>query len=254
MQGQNYQEKDVHYHNAIADEYDHVVVDPRLTINNLVWGAAKEKIRPGSLMLDLGCGTGHATVRCGGLFTRCIAVDHSPGMLGRAEQKFRESGLAHVTVVQSEITDFLRRQAAESVDAVFCVGVLHHLKQPEMVSLLAEIRRVLVPAGQFVTSEPRQIDPHGVPAQVNEWNSRSIAPSLQYSRSVDDTDEWPIDEGWLISMLYALGFTVEYISHHWELFPTSRNPSATERAELGELHRRFGFCGNALTLIAHRAA
>jgi SAM-dependent methyltransferase len=80
-------------------------------------------------MIDLGCGTGHASLRFARKFQSVVAVDHSHAMLQMAAQNLRSAGIGHVEIVQQDVLDFLRGRPAASADAVFCVGFLHHLTE-----------------------------------------------------------------------------------------------------------------------------
>lgn len=243
-------EKDAAYHDVIGGEYDTVVVAPRSIINDRVFEAAAEHVRPGRAALDLGCGTGHASLRFGHFFSEIIAVDHSHAMLAQAAANFRKAGLTNVTTHCKPLRDFLPTVSDRSNDAAFTIGFLHHLSEGDVEWLYAELARILRPGGQVLLSEPRQIV-HSAPAEIAEWNAMSIAPSLGYSRHAAEPDEQHVDEPWILEILYRHGFVLEYIGHHWEVFPKHADPSAAERRHMLQLHDRFGYCGNAVTMIAH---
>jgi ubiquinone/menaquinone biosynthesis C-methylase UbiE len=245
-------EKDAAYHDVIGGEYDTVVVAPRSIINDRVFEVASRHVRTGRGALDLGCGTGHATLRFGHLFAQIVAVDHSRTMLAQADANFRKAGITNVTTRLGQLREFLPTQPAQSADAAFTIGFLHHLSEADIAWLYGELARTVRPGGQILLSEPRQIG-HAPPAAISDWNAKSIAPTLAYSRHADEPDEQWVDEPWLIENLYQCGFALEYISHHWEIFPKNANPGRDETHEMLRLHDMFGHTGNAVTMIAHRS-
>jgi SAM-dependent methyltransferase len=110
---------------------------------------AESDVRPGSIVLDVGCGTGRAlpALRAaagdGGLV---IGLDVTPEMLT-------------VAIQQAEMTTGLLLADArhlplptESVDAVFAAGLIQHL--PDPAAGLAELARVTRPGGRLIVFHP----------------------------------------------------------------------------------------------------
>jgi ubiquinone/menaquinone biosynthesis C-methylase UbiE len=109
--------------------------------------------RPGLRLADLGCGTGYFTVPVldavggEGIF---YAVDTSPEMLAALRERLRAH--PHGTRVHTV-------QSAESavplpdgcVDAVVMGALLHELE--DRAAFLAEIRRLLAPAGRLLVAD-----------------------------------------------------------------------------------------------------
>lgn len=110
-----------------------------------------EDLRPGSRVLDYGCGEGaycalHAA-ECGHAVT---AVDLSPVAIEHAKARAEELGVAdriEFQVMNAEALEF----AAESFDAVGGLGVLHHL---DIARGLANVTRVLRRDGRAFFVEP----------------------------------------------------------------------------------------------------
>jgi ubiquinone/menaquinone biosynthesis C-methylase UbiE len=106
------------------------------------------ELQPGEVVLELAGGIGHTSllaaeaVAPGG---RVIATDFSPAMVEAARRLAESSGAAGVEhrVVDAQAIDLLDR----SVDAVVCRWGLMLFEDPARV--LAEVRRVLRPAGRF---------------------------------------------------------------------------------------------------------
>lgn len=107
-------------------------------------------IRPGSWLLDVGCGPGRATVKLIDLDIDVLAFDVSKAMVRLAAQRFRASGAKARTVfMAADAMHFPVRSA--SLDYVMAYGVLHHVPDPPRVC--REINRVLRPGGLYLGSE-----------------------------------------------------------------------------------------------------
>jgi trans-aconitate methyltransferase len=113
--------------------------------HSFVWkhGAALIELlapRAGERVLDLGCGTGHLTVRIAEAGAEVIGIDSSPEMIEEARRLF--PGLSFGV---ADARDF---RCDEPFDAVFSNAVLHWVKPPE--EAVACVRRALKPGGRFV--------------------------------------------------------------------------------------------------------
>jgi len=104
-----------------------------------VTSLAIEKLLPRNLVLaDVGCGTGSLSFELARFARRVIGVDLSKEMLRRAREVAKERNVGNV---EFRHADALKLPlASRSVDAVFCVMVLHFLPDPERA--IAEFCRV----------------------------------------------------------------------------------------------------------------
>jgi O-antigen chain-terminating methyltransferase len=100
----------------------------------------------------------------------------------------REKGL---DVVEGDLVDFLRAQAAGSLGGVFAAQVAEHLPPPVLVAMLAEAHRALRPGGLLL---------------LETVNPRSVTALLEvYNR--DLTHERPLHPDTLLFLAGAAGFT-----------------------------------------------
>jgi ubiquinone/menaquinone biosynthesis C-methylase UbiE len=109
---------------------------------------------PGSLVLDVPCGTGRIDGCLLRRSFRVVAADISTAMLTVARRKLRpqRSGLEFVRADANRLP--LRSQ---SVQAVLCIRFLHLMDPPERRVVLAEMARV---ANHWVIVEYRNVDPY----------------------------------------------------------------------------------------------
>jgi ubiquinone/menaquinone biosynthesis C-methylase UbiE len=121
-------------------------------------------VRPGHLVLDLGCGPGTDLTRLTGVGATVLGVDHDPAML--AEARRRMAGHPGVTLCRADAHAL--PLAGAVVDRARVDRVLQHLADPARV--LAEVHRVLRPGGVFGMAEP-------------DWDTLAIAdPDEDVSR------------------------------------------------------------------------
>ena len=108
------------------------------------------KPKPGSHILEIGCGTGHTACHIAQRY-RCqvTAVDISPAMIAQARQAIQKRRLAKR--VRCEVADIVALPFKNaSFDYVICQAVLMFVDQAQA---LQQLRRVLKPGGMFAGVE-----------------------------------------------------------------------------------------------------
>jgi ubiquinone/menaquinone biosynthesis C-methylase UbiE len=103
----------------------------------------RHRIAPGACVLDLGAGYGDFINSV--VARRRIAVDTWPGMIDHVAPQVE----AHVTPVTE-----LGAIGDHSVDYAFASNLFEHLPQPDFVTALREIARVLSPDGTLTLVQP----------------------------------------------------------------------------------------------------
>ena len=111
------------------------------------------KLPPGSLILDMGCGTGRHAVELAKRGYRVTGVDISSGMLREAKKVAREAGV-QVEWIQADAAKFT---ATKSFDAAICLcegafGLLSRDDDPlsHDVAILRNIHAALKPKAPFL--------------------------------------------------------------------------------------------------------
>jgi len=246
-------QKDIAYHAATAHEYDAVVVDPRACLNDLLFRDIHTRIRPGNRMLDLGCGTGHATAAFGGNFLAVLGVDHSREMLAQALENLRKRDIHHATLIEQDLFVFLE-SVVNGFDLVTSIGCLHHLPPSIIPNLFNKIHNCLNKEGQLIIADPIMVDLSMQPAEIIGWNRESVAAGLGFSSEADEADEAPLDHEFLCQGLLNAGFEISYQRRAWEIFPHHLPATAGDQESIAELHQRFGDNGNVVCMLCHKAA
>ncbi len=95
----------------------------------------------GTVVADLGCGTGNASQFLAPLVSRVIAIDREPAMLEAARKRL--DAFTNVEFRQGELTALPLKDSEVNAAVVFLV--LHHLDAPEAV--VKEVARALAPGG-----------------------------------------------------------------------------------------------------------
>lgn len=118
---------------------------------------AERYVKPGSRVLDFGCGPGFFTrefaKRVGDTGT-VIAVDVQEEMLRLLREKMEREGLMPRIRTHQCAPDTLGlpQEFNGTVDAAFAIFVVHEVPDPQM--LFKEISSLLIPKGLFFYSEP----------------------------------------------------------------------------------------------------
>jgi ubiquinone/menaquinone biosynthesis C-methylase UbiE len=245
-------EKDKQFHAEIASVYDYVTVEPRSIANRILFKPFDALIRPGELMLDLGCGTGHMLLRYGDKCRQQVGVDHSREMLDVAETKLAAAG-RQASFVVSDVQGYLETYSGDAPDFITCVGFLHHLQMDELTELIKLIHGVLAPGGQLLVAEP--IHAPGAPELVSWLNSRSILVK-RLARSMpaglEDPDEEPLLEENLLQSLGLAGFSIARSNKGIDVFPLTENSGWFDQALIWLQCRLFRSSGDVMAVLAEK--
>ena len=109
-------------------------------------------VKPGTRVLDVGCGVGRWSRLLAAKGARVTGVDLSPTMIAQAKLRAAEEGVADRC--QFRVQDLSGLDVGEQFDVVLGVTVLQHILEPEL--LRAAVRRMtahLAPGGRMILLE-----------------------------------------------------------------------------------------------------
>ncbi len=106
---------------------------------------------PGDQVVDLGCGTGQLSLPLAERGARVLAVDVSPAMVARLEEKARERSLLGLEGLAAPIESL--SLPAGSVDLVVSSYALHHLRDADKERLVATAYHWLRPGGTLLIAD-----------------------------------------------------------------------------------------------------
>lgn len=112
---------------------------------------AAATVRPGDVVLDLGCGTGQISLPLAAQGADVVAIDVSPAMAGRLRAEAGRRGLRSVTAVAMPIEKLVLQP--ERFDLIVSSYALHHLRDPDKARLVQASYRWLRPGGRLVIAD-----------------------------------------------------------------------------------------------------
>ena len=99
-------------------------------------------------VLEIGCGTGNATIPLAGCVREITAIDTSRDMMEKAREKAEKAGRTNIRFVKKDLMEL--RDKAGSYDAVTAYNVLLYMRDQDEV--LRRIHRLLKPGGIFISA------------------------------------------------------------------------------------------------------
>ena len=129
----------------------------------------------GMRVLDIGCGPGDIFSRLGEV--SYVGIDHNPKYIRQAVERFKH-------LARFECWDVTDPRLTEQgrFDAVLLLGVMHHLRDEEVMVMLSHAARSLKPEGRLITHDPA-IEPGQHPIArllVKSDRGRYVRPSSRY--------------------------------------------------------------------------
>jgi len=132
------------YFESVAGDWEKI---RKSYFDDRVTSLAIEKLLPRRLTIaDIGCGTGTLSFELARFAQQVIGIDLSKEMLRRALAVANERAIVNVEFRQGDALKLPLSPA--SVDAAFCVMVLHFLPEPERA--ITELCRVTRPGGSVI--------------------------------------------------------------------------------------------------------
>lgn len=221
-----YSDIDRDFHNIIGRDYDSVVVDPRRLANSFIFDVMRPLLpEQRENMLDLGCGTGQATLAFADTFANCVLVDHSASMLAAASanlsKRIGASGgsLVKYKFIESDFQGYFSGPYVHNhFDAVFCVGFFHHIAPSDRVALLRSITRVMAPGSRLFVADPVYTDATE-PKLLSHWNAKFRSSFTVPWAGVTEPQEAPLYLADFLFEAESVGLVPIFKRRYFEIFP-----------------------------------
>jgi SAM-dependent methyltransferase len=136
------------------------------------------KIAPGSVVADVGAGTGYFSIRIAkrlGPDGRVLATDVQPEMLRQLREFMAKARVKNVEPILATADD--AKLPPDKVDLVLMVDVYHELQDPERT--MAQIRKSLKADGRLVLVEYRAEDPSVPILPVHKTTLRQVRYEIE---------------------------------------------------------------------------
>src|SRR5262249_20049891 len=145
-------------------------------------------------VLDVACGPGIVTAALGRRARKVVALDLTPEMLKKAEQRCARAGLTNVEFRQGSAADL--PFADDVFDGVVTRLAIHHFSEPDLV--FKETFRVLRPGGRLVVADVVSSED---PDEAALQNAIEVLRDPSHVRMLSRSE--------LVSAVRAAGFGIE---------------------------------------------
>ena len=134
-------------------------------------------IQEGEVVLEIGFGTGHSLVEIArriGKAGKVYGIDLTPEMVELAKKRLEKEGLVEkVELYQDDAREMPYQD--RQFNAVYMAATLELVDTPDIPRVLAEIKRVLQPAGRLgIISMPREGHEDSIFLKFYEWVHRTF--------------------------------------------------------------------------------
>jgi SAM-dependent methyltransferase len=203
-----------------------------------------ELLRPGSSVLDVGCGTGSISAGIAtavGKFGRVVGIDRDPGLLAIARDKY-----ARVKNLQFELGDAMTISQTAEYDFVTSARTLQWISDPSLA--IQNMARALKPSGILVVLDYNHVS--------NRWEAE---PPKEFEIFYDAFLAWRSSNGWdnqiadHLPALFESAGLLDVRTEAQDEVTERGSPDFTQRAALwsevidrvGEQLSAAGFCTKA---------
>lgn len=189
--------KEIEFFDSHAAEDSYDVFTPESSARIISACTALLKLKPGSHVADLGCGSGVFSDLLQRAGFKCTGLDISPKLIALGRSKYPAVEFIEGDVERLPFSD-------ASLDGVVLSGLVHHFPDPSRCA--AEVFRVLRPHGRFVAFDPNRMNPF-------MWLYRDRSSPLYSSVGVTE-NERPVLAREIAAVFRKAGFEVgtEYLS------------------------------------------
>lgn len=146
-------------------------------------------LEKGTLVLEIGCGTGEMSKRLSSSGASIIATDVAPELIRFAKDTIKHRNL------NFQVADATKLPFPDNYfDVVLGRSILHHVNLAQCVT---EIKRVLKVSGRFIFSEPNMLNPFLCLGLRSRWCRKKMAFS---------EDETAFYKWWIKRLFIKAGF------------------------------------------------
>jgi len=163
-------------------------------------------------VVEIGAGTGQFSLAAAPVCTRVVAVDVSPVMLARLQEKLDQGGADNVEAVDAGFLTY--RHSGEPADVVYSRFALHHLPDFWKGLALGRIAGMLRPGGALRLSDVAySFEPADAERCIEAWITETMAADVEDGWTRAELAEHVRDEHstytWLLeSMIERAGFEI----------------------------------------------
>lgn len=174
----------------------HFLVDPLLRrVNRLV----RSQLKPGSTLIDIGCGTGELLFSLADLGSELVGVETSKRMWSFANQQARRRGFNNVQILFGDGAK-LENYSAGFFDYAIACMVLHEMDASQRLPVLKEMKRLAL---NLILVDYRVPPPANLAVTMCRFIERLAGP--RHFRNYTSF----INGGGLLSLFETLGLTVQ---------------------------------------------